>query len=91
MHAIAFACLATLGLVLKTLVGEKHLLASRENKFRPAFGALQDLIVIFHTLLRDRVGEGSGRSKPATGEAVPSITAFPADVFTQCNYNCSVG
>jgi|SRR5579864_342034 len=40
--------LATLGLVLEALIGEKHLLAGGENKFRTAFRALQDPIVIFH-------------------------------------------
>ena len=42
------AGLTTLGLILKALVGEKHLFAGGENKFRTAFRALQDSIVIFH-------------------------------------------
>jgi hypothetical protein len=48
------ACLARftpLGLVLETLVGEKHLLARSKNKLGRTFGALQDPIVVFHTLL----------------------------------------
>jgi hypothetical protein len=42
------AGLATLGLILKALIGEKHLLAGGENEFGTAFRALQDSIVIFH-------------------------------------------
>jgi len=42
------AGLTSLGLILEALVGEKHLLAGGENKFRTAFRALQDPIVIFH-------------------------------------------
>jgi hypothetical protein len=53
---ICFAGLATLGLVLKTLVREKHLLAGSEDEFCSAIGALQDLVMVFHTLLR---GPGS--------------------------------
>ena len=48
------ACLARftpLGLVFETLVGEKHLLARSKNKLGRTFGALQDPIVVFHTLL----------------------------------------
>lgn len=43
--------LAPLGLVLKPLVGEKHLFAGSENEFGTAFTAFQNLIVIFHTAL----------------------------------------
>jgi hypothetical protein len=42
------AGLATLGLILEALIGEKHLLAGGENKFCTAFRTLQDPIVIFH-------------------------------------------
>jgi|SRR5690348_1581894 len=56
LRAGRFARLATFRFVLKTLVGEKHLLAGRENKLRPTIGTLQDPIVIFHTLLRTRTG-----------------------------------
>jgi hypothetical protein len=51
LSALGLAVLAPLGLVLKTLVGEKHLLAGGENKLGAALTALQDLIVVFHALL----------------------------------------
>jgi hypothetical protein len=54
LRADSLARFAPLGLVFEALVGEKHLLAGGENEFSPAFPALQDLIVVFHTLLRDR-------------------------------------
>jgi hypothetical protein len=47
------------------------LLAGGENELRTAFGTLENLIVIFHTLLRGRVGEGSGRSNRAAFEGTP--------------------
>src|SRR6267154_5098080 len=53
LRAFRFAVLTPLGLVLKALVGEKHLFAGGENKLLTAFRTLQDLIVVFHTLLRD--------------------------------------
>jgi hypothetical protein len=53
LRTLGFAVLAPLGLVLKALVGEKHLFAGGEDKFLAAFRTLQDLIVVFHTLLRD--------------------------------------
>jgi hypothetical protein len=34
------------------------LLAGGEDEFRRTFGALQDPIVVFHTLLRSRAGKG---------------------------------
>jgi hypothetical protein len=54
--AICLAGLATLGLVLESLVCEKHLLAGCEDEFCSTIGALQDLVMVFHTLLR---GPGS--------------------------------
>jgi hypothetical protein len=54
--SICLAGLAALGLVLESLVRKKHLLAGRENEFRSTIGALQDLVMVFHTLLR---GPGS--------------------------------
>jgi hypothetical protein len=39
------------GLVLKSLVREEHLLAGGKHELRPALGALQHLIVIFHEAL----------------------------------------
>jgi hypothetical protein len=58
LRAMSFACLAPLGLVLETLVGEKHLLAGGEDELSSALAALQDLIVVFHMLLRHGVGTG---------------------------------
>jgi len=52
LSAFGLAILAPLGLVLETLVGEKHLLAGGEDKLLATFRTLQDLIVIFHTRLR---------------------------------------
>ena len=65
------ASLASLGFVFKSLVDEEHLLAGGEDEFRTAFGALENLIVIFHTLLRDRGGECSGRLNYAAFERSP--------------------
>jgi len=52
LGTLGFAVLAPLGLVLEALVGEKHLLAGGENKLLTAFRTFQNLIVVFHTLLR---------------------------------------
>jgi hypothetical protein len=65
--AICLARLATLGLVLESLVREKHLLAGRENEFCSTIGALQDLVMVFHTLLR-----GPGSLGADSGGAVRS-------------------
>jgi hypothetical protein len=62
LRAFGFAILTPLGLVFKSLVGEKHLFAGGENKLLTAFRTLQDLIVVFHTLLRD----SALVAKPAT-------------------------
>ena len=63
-RAVRFARLAPLGLVLKALIGEKHLFAGGENKFSRTFGALQDPIVVFHTLLRNHAGKGVAAELP---------------------------
>jgi len=52
LGTLGFAVLTPLGLVLEALVGEKHLFAGGENKFLTAFRTFQNLIVVFHTLLR---------------------------------------
>src|SRR5712672_148141 len=62
LGAFGLAVLTPLGLVLEALVGEKHLFAGGENKLLTAFRTLQDLIVVFHTLLRD----SALVAKPAT-------------------------
>jgi hypothetical protein len=58
LRPLGFAILAPLGLVFEALVGEKHLFAGGENKLLIAFRAFQDLIVIFHTLLRGSTLDG---------------------------------
>jgi hypothetical protein len=52
LRTFGFAVLTPLGFVLETLIGEKHLLAGGENKLLTAISTLQDLIMVFHTLLR---------------------------------------
>jgi hypothetical protein len=65
--AICFAGLATFGLVLESLVREEHLLAGRENELRSTIGALQDLVMVFHTLLRGLVRSGQASAQLAAG------------------------
>ncbi len=57
-RAVGFARLAPLGLVLEALVGEKHLLAGGEYELSRTFCALQNPIVVFHTLLHGLAGTG---------------------------------
>jgi hypothetical protein len=66
LSAFGLAILAPLGLILETLVGEKHLLAGGEDEFSSALAALQDLIVVFHMLLRHRVGTGQAAPQTPT-------------------------
>jgi hypothetical protein len=78
---------AAFRLVLKTLVGEKHLLAGCEHKFRAALRTLQDFVMVFHTPLpsRDRKGDADrghvlrrpasarGNSRELTGSWAPDF------------------
>jgi len=64
LRAFGFAVLAPLGLVFEALIGEKHLFAGGEDKFLAAFRTLQDLIVIFHTLLRGSTLVGEPTAPP---------------------------
>jgi hypothetical protein len=66
--AICLAGLATLGLVLESLVCEKHLLAGCEDEFRSTIGALQDLVMVVHMLLRGPGSLGAGNGGAACGE-----------------------
>jgi hypothetical protein len=78
LSAICFAGLATLGLVLKSLVREKHLLAGREDEFCSTIGALQDLVIVFHTLLRGPGSLGAGNGGAVRGERskkIPHVTS----------------
>jgi len=74
---IRFAGLAALRLVLKPLVREKHLLAGREDEFRSTIGALQDLVMVFHTLLRGpgSLGAGIGAARSPRAYKLPTIIA----------------
>jgi len=62
LRALRLAVFAPFGLVLETLVGVKHLLTGGEDKLLIALRALQDLIVVFHTLLR---GSAFGLQSPS--------------------------
>jgi hypothetical protein len=61
---ICLAGLATLRLVLETLVREKHLFTGGEDELGSTIGALQDFVMVFHALLRGRVrsGQAAGQS-----------------------------
>jgi hypothetical protein len=73
LRALGFAILAPFGLVLEALIGEKHLLAGGENKFLIAIRTLQDLIMVFHTLLR-----GSTLvAEPVASSDEPESTGYP--------------
>ena len=72
LRALGFAVFAPLGLVFEALVGEKHLFAGGKDKFLIAFRTLQDLIVIFHTLLR-----GSNWIEPTAPRPVRSCRDSP--------------
>ena len=52
LGTLGLAVLTPLGLVFEALIGEKHLFAGGENKLLIAIRTLQDLIVVFHMLLR---------------------------------------
>jgi hypothetical protein len=45
---LCFAGFTSLGFVLESLVGEKHLFAGSEYELRPALRTLQHLVVVFH-------------------------------------------
>ncbi len=57
---LRLACLASLGFVLESFVGEEHLFAGRKNELSAALRALQDLIVVFHEPFPPRPLSGSG-------------------------------
>jgi hypothetical protein len=52
IRAFRFAGFASLGLVLEALVGEEHLFAGCEHKFRAALRALQNPVLVLHVTLR---------------------------------------
>ena len=57
---LRLACLASLGFVLESFVGEEHLFAGRKNELSATLRALQDLIVVFHEPFPPRPLSGSG-------------------------------
>jgi len=69
LHAVRLTRLAPLRFVLEAFVGEKHLLAGSEYEFSSTFGALQDLVMIFHTLLRVRLRTGEAAAQPRANRA----------------------
>ncbi len=78
LSAICFAGLATLGFVLESLVREKHLLAGGEDEFSSTIGALQDLVMVFHMLLRGpgSLGAGSGGAvRSQRSNKIPHVIA----------------
>jgi hypothetical protein len=75
------ASLASLGFVLETFVGEKHLLAGSKDEFSPTFRALQNLVVVFHTMLRDLAGKGPEWDK--TGEIAARASQWSGAAGTQ--------
>ena len=48
LHALGLAGLAAFGLVLKALIGEKHLFAGRKYKLGATLRAFQNLVMVFH-------------------------------------------
>jgi len=77
LRAIGFAGFAAFGFVLKSLVREEHLLAGREDEFRSTVGALQDLVMVFHTLLRGpgSLGAGRGALQSPRAHKIPHVLA----------------
>jgi hypothetical protein len=76
---IDFARLAPLGFVLEALIAEKHLFAGGEDKFPPALAALQDLVLVFHTLLPYGFAQDSQRHRPGqpSGDSPFNFVASP--------------
>jgi hypothetical protein len=77
LRTIRFAGFATFGFVLKTLIRKKHLFAGGENEFRSAIGALQDLVLVFHALLRGPGSHGidSGAVRSQRTNKIPHVIA----------------
>src|SRR5258708_1983069 len=48
LRALGLAGLAAFGLVLKALIGEKHLFAGRKYKLGATLRAFQNLVMVFH-------------------------------------------
>ena len=90
LSAAGFARFAPLGLVLKALVGEKHLLAAGENELRTTLGTLQDLVMVFHALLRDLAGRGQAAAQftPDDDRDTRKVAAVPLSRLAR---NCLKG
>src|SRR6185437_11321292 len=65
-RTLGLARFAALGLVLEALVGEKHLFAGSEHKFRIAFRTLQYFVVEFHEPPPLSPERARGMSEPCT-------------------------
>jgi hypothetical protein len=83
-RAVCLACFTPLGLVFETLVGEKHLLARREYELGRTFGAFQDPIVVFHTLLRDNYWSKAAEHFAPDEMENAFLSAFPTSPYTNC-------
>jgi len=68
LRAVTLAGLASLRFVFEPFVGKEHLLAGCKNKLCSTVSALQNLIVIFHMLLRDRCWDGAGNNAGPSGK-----------------------
>ena len=90
---ICFAGLAPFGLILEAFVREKHLLAGSENKLGSTIGALQDLVMVFHTLLRGpgshKTGSGVIRGQRTDERTYKRATDQPAATKLLGNTDCS--
>ncbi|HEV2288054.1 MAG TPA: hypothetical protein VGR81_03785 [Candidatus Acidoferrales bacterium] len=83
LGANRFTSLASLRFVFEALVGEKHLFAGGEYKFRTAFRTFQDLIVVFHGPLRGVASTSSNTLRPEpdhAGICWGSLILPPADL-----------
>jgi len=76
LKAFGFAILTPLGLISETLVGEKHLFAGGENELLIAFRTLQDLIVVFHVLLRGSALVAEPAASPSKSDKAESPRSF---------------
>src|ERR1041384_586917 len=64
LRALGLAGLATLRLVLETLIGEEHLFSAGKNKFGATLRALQNLVMVFHGSVPPEtpIGKGTRRT-----------------------------
>jgi len=77
VSAVGLARLAPLGLILEAFIGEEHLFAGGEDELSSTFAAFQDLVVVFHTLLRGRIKQDRQRNR-----LVQSMKGFAEDTYS---------